>query len=87
MGIHMKTTLELSDVLFNDVKALALAKQTTMRALVEEDLRRVLADAKAAKSPAFKLKNGSVGGGQMLITDPRKWAEMETEAVAENVLQ
>lgn len=83
----MKTTLELSDVLFNDLKALAQSKQTTMRALVEDGLRRVLADAKTAKPPVFTLRNGSVGGGQMLITDPRKWAEMETETVAENIVQ
>ena len=47
MGTHMKTTIELSDALFHSAKELASKSQTTMRALVEEGLRRVLNDAQA----------------------------------------
>jgi hypothetical protein len=50
-------------------------------------LRRVLLDAKVSSKPAFKLKNASVRGDQMLITDPRKWHEIESDAIAENMVQ
>jgi predicted transcriptional regulator len=40
----MKTTIELSDPLFNAAKQLAQQSQTTLRALMEEGLRHVLAE-------------------------------------------
>ncbi len=46
MGAHMKTTVEISDALLTDARALAEREQTTLKALVEEGLRRVVADAK-----------------------------------------
>lgn len=39
----MKTTVEISDSLLNDARKLASAEGTTVRALVEEGLRAVLA--------------------------------------------
>ena len=47
MGTHMKTTIEISDALFASAKRFAQQRQTTMRALVEDGLRRVLNDSKA----------------------------------------
>jgi predicted transcriptional regulator len=85
MGAHMKTTIELSDALFHSAKELASKSHTTMRALVEEGLRRVLNDAQTKAKPAFKLKDASVRGGEMLISDPRKWQELEDEHLAENL--
>ena len=85
MVTHMKTTIELSDALFHSAKELASKSQTTMRALVEEGLRRVLNDAQAKTKPAFKLKDASVRGGEMLITDTRKWQELEDEHLSANV--
>lgn len=82
MGTHMKTTIELSDALFHSAKALANESQTTMRALVEEGLRRVLSDAHANTKPAFKLKDASVHGGTMLVADPRQWRALEDEHLA-----
>ncbi len=67
MVTHMKTTLDLSDALFFDAKQTAKQHQTTMRALIETGLRRVLDDLKAPQKQAFKLRNASVaGGGQVL---------------------
>ena len=85
MGTHMKTTIELSDALFHSAKELASKSQTTMRALVEEGLRRVLNDAQAVAKPAFKLKDASVRGGEVLISDPRKWQQLEDEHLAANL--
>ena len=78
----MKTTIDLSDALFDSAKELAQQRQTTLRALVEEGLRRVLADSRSKSKPAFKLKDASVRGKEILIADPRRWREMEEEHVA-----
>jgi hypothetical protein len=82
MGTHMKTTIEVSDALFDSAKSFAQQRQTTMRALVEEGLRRVLGDSQAKNKPAFKLKDASVRGKKMLISDPRRWQQMEEDHVA-----
>lgn len=81
MGIHMKTTIDVSDALFNSAKELANRSHTTLRALVEEGLRRVLADSQAPAKPAFRLKDARVQGKQMLISDPRRWQQLEEEHV------
>ena len=78
----MKTTIELSDPLFQSAKQLAQQNQTTLRALIEEGLRRVLADSLDKPKLAFKLKNASVRGKPMLISDPRQWHDIESEQLA-----
>lgn len=78
----MKTTIELSDALFNSAKELARSQQSTLRALVEEGLRRVLADSQTAARAAFVLKDARVRGGQLLVSDPRQWQEMELDSIA-----
>ena len=85
MGTHMKTTIDLSDALFDSAKELAQRRQTTLRALVEEGLRRVLADAKATGKPAFQLLDASVQGGELLEPDPRRWQELEQMHVVSRV--
>lgn len=87
MGVRMKTTIELSDALFVSAKNHAKHSQTTMRALVEEGLRRVLSDSQAKAKPAFKLKDASVRGRKILIPDPRLWQQMEAEHVASRTLK
>ena len=57
----MKTTIEISPALFAEAKRHAQAEHTTLKALIEAGLRRVLAEKKQDK-PAFKLRDGSVGG-------------------------
>ncbi len=81
----MKTTLDLSDPLFNAAKKLAEQSHTTLRALVEEGLRRVLADHQTKAVRGFKLKDARVRGKQMLVTDPRAWQQLEQEHVIERV--
>lgn len=85
MGTRMKTTIDVSDALFSSAKALAQQRQTTLRALVEEGLRRVLSDSQAKAKPAFKLRDASVRGKEMLIADPRRWQELEEAHVAARV--
>jgi hypothetical protein len=87
MGTLMKTTIEVSDALFKSAKQLAQRNQTTMRALIEDGLRRVLSDQSAKAKPAFKLKDASVHGKAMLITDPRRWQQMEEDHVVSRTLK
>ncbi len=83
----MKTTIEVSDALFSSAKELAHKRQTTLRALVEEGLRRVLSDSNAKAKPAFKLNDASVRGKEMLIADPRRWHQFEEEHLIARVIK
>ena len=85
MATLMKTTVELSDPLFQSAKQLAQESHTTLRALIEEGLRRVLTEQIQKPKQAFKLKNASVRGKAMLMTDPRQWQNQETEHLAQTL--
>ena len=43
---YMKTTIHILDSLFEEARRLAQAEQTTLKALVEQGLRRVISDKK-----------------------------------------
>lgn len=59
MGTHMKTTVEIADPLLEQAKAEARRRGTSLRALIEEGLRRVIAEPTAA---AYVLPDCSVSG-------------------------
>ncbi len=56
----MKTTVEIADPLLADARKIATREGTTLRALVEQGLRQVVAERKG-KRP-FKLEDGSFKG-------------------------
>jgi hypothetical protein len=56
----MKTTIEISDPLLREARNVASRDGTTLRALVEEGLRQVVAEKK--RRPAFRLKQVTFGG-------------------------
>ena len=56
----MKTTIELPEALFEKAKRQARARKTTLKALIEQGLRMVLAEKPGG--PAFPLRDASVGG-------------------------
>ena len=60
MGTHMKTTLDISDPLLEAAKALALREATTLRAVVEEGLRSVL--ARKQKQGPLRSRDASFKG-------------------------
>lgn len=60
ISTRMKTTVEIPDSLLKQVRSLASQEHTTMRALVEEGLRRITAERKRAKP--FKLRKVSLRG-------------------------
>jgi hypothetical protein len=57
----MKTTIEIADALLADAKRVARKEGSTVRALVEEGLRRALDDRKSKQRP-FKLRLVTVKG-------------------------
>ena len=60
MGAHMKTTIEISDALLSEAKEVAEREHTTLRALVEEGLRTVLAHT--TKATPFKMRDARFKG-------------------------
>lgn len=64
MGARMKTTIDIADPLFEAAKELAERERTTLRALIEEGLRVVLAGKAQAKP--FKLRDMTFKGCQGL---------------------
>ena len=57
----MKTTLDISDPLLDQVRKIAARDGETLRSLVEQGLRMVVAK-RSAKAKAFKLRQVVVGG-------------------------
>ena len=56
----MKTTLEIADPLLEQARKIAARDGETLRSLVEQGLRKVVAE-RSAKTKPFKLRDGSVG--------------------------
>ena len=65
MVTHMKTTVEISDPLLAKARALAAELNTTLRALIEESLREVVA-RKRGRRRSFRLKDASFKDGRGL---------------------
>jgi hypothetical protein len=57
---QMKTTLDISDPLLREARKIAARERTTLRALVEQGLRQVLAAKK--RKTAFRLRKASFKG-------------------------
>lgn len=76
MGTHMKTTVEISDPLLAEAKRVAREDRTTLRALIEEGLRRVLDEHERPPATPFKLKDASWGGELQPGIDPSNWGQM-----------
>ena len=60
MASHMKTTVHIPDPLLDKAQKLAEQEGTTLKALIQEGLTRVIADRQ--NRPAFKLADHSFGG-------------------------
>jgi hypothetical protein len=84
MLTHMKTTVELPDELFREVQQVARAEGTTMRSLMEEGLRAVIARHLAAGR--FTLRDASVPGAGL---DPAfadaTWAQLREAAYGDRL--
>jgi predicted transcriptional regulator len=70
----MKTTIELPDALFKEARRYAEAHHVTMKTLVEQGLRRVLAEREQAAP--FKLRDGSFDGGSGMSPELKSWEQI-----------
>ena len=60
MGAHMKTTIEISDALLEEAKRMAARDDTTLKRLVEQGLRQVIAQRK--RRVRFRLRKATFKG-------------------------
>lgn len=78
----MKTTVELPDALFRDVKRTAVQERTTVKALIEQGLRSVLAARK--QRTGFTLRKASFrGDGLVAGRSLRDWDAIRDLAYSE----
>lgn len=60
MATHIKTTIQIPDNLFEEARKLAQRERTTLKALVEQGLRRMIAERK--RRNAFRLRKVTFKG-------------------------
>lgn len=60
LATHMKTTIEISDLLIKEAKRVAAREGTTLRTLVEHGLRHEL--KQRAQSTSFRLRKATFKG-------------------------
>jgi hypothetical protein len=60
MASHMKTTIQIPDSLLEDARKVAAKERTTLKALVEEGLRLIV--AKRKRSSVYRLRKASFKG-------------------------
>ena len=76
----MKTTVEIPGPLLDAAKRFAARSGTTLRALVESGLRRILED-QALSADAFRLPDRSVAGkGLRPEYQDAEWSEVRSAA-------
>jgi hypothetical protein len=63
----MKTTIVISDALLQEAEKVIAREKTTLKALVNEGLSKVLKERRSAKP--FKLRDASFQGGQGLTAE------------------
>jgi hypothetical protein len=79
----MKTTVDIADPLLEEAKALARRRGTTLRDVIEEGLREVLAKGPATAG-AFRLRDASVDGdGLTAEFRDRPWSDLLDAAYGE----
>ena len=60
MVSHMKTTIQIPDSLFEEVRKLAQREHTTMKAIVEDGLRRIVSERQ--RRSRFRLRKATFRG-------------------------
>lgn len=64
MVIHMKTTIQIPDVHFEEVRMLARQENTTVKVIIEEGLRPIISERK--RRSYFKLRKVTFKGKGLL---------------------
>ena len=77
MVSHMKTTINITDSLLEEAKKLTRQEKSTLRALVEEGLSRVINERKARKK--FSLRKASFqGNGLQAEFEGESWQKIRS---------
>ena len=77
MVSHMKTTVQISDALLKQAKAVAARERTTLRTLIEEGLHHVVKKRRIKKN--FRLRKASFrGDGLMPHADEDSWERIRS---------
>ncbi|MBM4112061.1 MAG: hypothetical protein FJ253_01605 [Phycisphaerae bacterium] len=63
---HMKSTFELPDALFRQLREHAARNGTTIKAVLQAALRMYFRGAGKGRAPRFKLRDGSVRGMRLV---------------------
>jgi hypothetical protein len=75
----MKTTVEIPDPLLKEARRIMAQEGTTLRALIEEGLRRVMTERQRVRP--FKLRKVSVSGkGLQSALDGASWQQIRDAA-------
>ncbi len=79
MVSHMKTTINITDSLLEEAKELTRKEKSTLRALVEEGLNRVISERKARKKFSLR-KAGFRGNGLQAEFEGEGWQKIRSAA-------
>ncbi|MBO3748015.1 type II toxin-antitoxin system VapB family antitoxin [Streptosporangiaceae bacterium NEAU-GS5] len=80
----MKTTVEISDALLEEAKLVARREGTTLRSLIEEGLRAVL--ARRETTVDYVLEDAAVGGrGLQFELQGASWEEIRAMAYGDRL--
>jgi hypothetical protein len=75
MVSHMKTTIQIPDSLFEEVRNLAHEEHTNMKAIIEEGLRRIVSERK--RRSHFKLRRVTFkGDGLQPLLAGTSWGQI-----------
>ena len=79
MASHMKTTIQISDSLLQEARRVAQRENTTLKALVEQGLRRTLTERK--ERGGFRLRKATFKGrGLQSHAAGRSWEQIREMA-------
>lgn len=79
----MKTTIDITDSLLEEAKELTRQEKSTLRALVEEGLNRVISERKARKK--FTLRKASfAGNGLQKEFEGESWPKIRSAVYEEH---
>jgi hypothetical protein len=71
----MKTTVEIPEALLDEARRVATRERTSVRALIEEGLRRVMADRSRAR--AYRLRRATFkGDGLQPAAEGASWEQI-----------
>lgn len=75
MVSRMKTTIQIPDSLFEEARSLAQRERTTLKALVEQGLRKVISERK--RRSKFRLRRATFkGSGLQSRLDGASWEKI-----------